>query len=98
MFVVLVHFEIQPGFEQQFHEAVKLQARNSVLMEEKCHVFDVCQSNSDEANFALYELYSDAEAFDVHLKSEHFLAFDQLVGPWIKDKTVQLLTRTGTGC
>lgn len=97
MFVVWVHFEIQSGFEQQFHEAVKRQARNSLLLEEHCHVFDVCQSNSDEATFALYELYSDAQAFDVHLKSEHFLAFDQLVCPWIKEKTVQLLTRTCTG-
>lgn len=97
MFVVLVHFEIHPGFEQPFHEAVKLQARNSVLLEEQCHVFDVCQSNTDLASFALYELYSDAQAFDIHMKSTHFLAFDQLVSPWVKNKAVQLLTRTGTG-
>ena len=94
MFVVLVHFHVVQGFEKQFHEALDLQARNSLKLEEHCHVFDVCQGNDDPLNFVLYELYRDAEAFDEHLKSAHFQAFDLLVSPWIKSKSVQLLTRS----
>jgi len=97
MFVVLVQFEIRASYVQQFHEAVKQQAFNSLKLERDCHVFDVCQGNEEKTCFVLYELYSDEDAFKVHLKSEHFLAFDQLVGDWVTSKAVQLLTRTSAG-
>ncbi len=94
MFVVLVHFQVEQGFKKQFHEALRLQAQNSIEQEEHCHVFDVCQSNDNPLCFVLYELYSDEAAFNAHLESAHFHAFDQRVSPWVTSKSVQLMTRT----
>ena len=37
----------------------------------------------------LYEIYDDRAAFDAHLASPHFRAFDAEVGPWVQDKQVE---------
>ena len=88
MFVVTVKFEISPERADEFLTAMLVQAKNSLELEADCHVFDVCIGIDDAATIYLYEKYTDAAAFDVHLRSEHFLAFDKLVTPWVVNKTV----------
>ena len=39
---------------------------------------------------ALYEVYDDAAAFELHLASDHFRAFDETVRPWVQRKDVQV--------
>ena len=92
MFTVIVDFTIKSGFEAVFEKAVLEQARNSVKLERDCHKFDVCQDPKQAGNFLLYELYTDKLAFDLHLKSLHFLSFDELVSPWIETKSVRIMT------
>jgi autoinducer 2-degrading protein len=92
MFTVVVDFSIKSGFEEQFQAAVLMQAENSLSLEKDCHKFDVCKDPKRSGKFLLYELYTDDLAFDLHLKSQHFLDFDKLVSPWIETKTVQILT------
>jgi len=36
----------------------------------------------------LYEIYDDEEAFQNHLRSDHFAAFSDTTSPWIVDKSV----------
>lgn len=88
MYVVTVEFTVAPQHQQAFATAVDLQAKNSVQLESECHRFDVCVGNDSENDFFLYEIYSDAAAFDAHLASEHFKDFNALVTPWVVNKTV----------
>ena len=88
MFVVIVTFQIIPDHLDEFIDAVKQQAENSLNLETDCHYFDVCQSSNDPNKIILYEHYSDKVAFDDHLKSTHFEKFDALVSPWIVEKNV----------
>lgn len=88
MYVVTVLFEVRADCVEAFHTAVLAQAENSVNREPGCHVFDVAVSD-DSAAFYLYELYDDEAAFQLHLKTEHFLDFDAKVQPMLEAKTVK---------
>ncbi len=87
MFAVCVRFEINPEDMQNFLPLMQEQAKNSRELEPGCHVFDICMSEASETVF-LYELYTDAEAFQAHLTSAHFRAFDAAVAPMIQNKEV----------
>ncbi|MCZ4281475.1 putative quinol monooxygenase [Kiloniella laminariae] len=93
MYTVLVDFTIKPGCEEKFRAAVLIQAQASLHKENNCKVFDVCVDPQDKLRFFLYELYSTAQDFNLHLKSDHFAAFNQLVSDWISDKKVRFLER-----
>ena len=72
---------------------MQTQARTSVEAEEGCVQFDVCTDPDDPTAFFLYELYTDRAAFDAHLASPHFEAFDATVAPWVASKTVHAYER-----
>lgn len=89
MFVVTVQFTVYPANLPEFREAVIAQAKNSLALEQQCHQFDVSVADNNPCIFLLYEVYGSASAFDAHLESEHFHAFNQLVTPWITNKVVK---------
>ena len=93
MFVVIVEFELCAGHVEVFRERVRRQAADSLEFEPDCHVFDVCIDPEREDFVLLYEVYSDRAAFDAHLASAHFAAFDAEVRDWIRDKRVSVFTR-----
>lgn len=88
MYLVAVTFQISPDRAADFAARVAQQATDS-LTEKGCQRFEVWQAPGDAAKVFLYEIYDDRSAFDVHLASVHFKAFDAEVGPWILDKTVE---------
>ena len=88
MYLVAVTFRIRPAHADDFLTRVQQQAADS-LTESGCQRFDVWQSPTDPATVFLYEIYDDRAAFDVHLDSEHFKAFDAEVSSWIADKAVE---------
>jgi quinol monooxygenase YgiN len=87
MFVVTVNFVIKDEHIENFSEAMKAQAQNSLNREVGCHQFDVCFDPKDRSRVFLYELYTDKEAFEEHLKTDHFLNFDATVRDWLISKT-----------
>jgi quinol monooxygenase YgiN len=91
MFMVLVDFVIQPDKADQFHKVVLEQAKNSLDEEPDCHFFEVTRSPSKPESFVLSEVYTSSEAFDRHLKTQHFLTFDALVSGWVQEKSVRTL-------
>jgi (4S)-4-hydroxy-5-phosphonooxypentane-2,3-dione isomerase len=93
MYVVTVEFEIAPEHRDAFITAVKKQAADSLTLEPDCHYFDVClvERRGKEIVY-LYELYTDRAAFDAHLASDHFIAFNEKVTPWTVEKIVGLGT------
>lgn len=88
MYLVAVTFQIAPDNAQAFTARVQQQATDS-LTETGCQRFDVWCDPTDPAKVFLYEIYDDRAAFDVHLASDHFKAFDAEVGPWITDKQIE---------
>ncbi len=94
MYVITVTFEIDPEHVDDFRAAMETQARTSLEEEDGCLQFDVCGDPDDPTVCFLYEIYTDREAFDVHLASAHFKSFDATVAPWVASKTVKAFERT----
>ena len=90
MHVVIVEFIAKPGFEERFRARVLRQAADSLANESACRTFDVCADPNNSARYVLYEVYDD-DAFDLHLSSPHFRAFDTETAEWVAAKTVQRL-------
>ena len=88
MFVITVDFEIKNEYLDQFRSRVLQQAKDSLNNEEKCFIFDVCFDEKNTSKVFLYEIYQDKDAFDYHLKSDHYLGFGKDVQNWVTKKTV----------
>jgi quinol monooxygenase YgiN len=95
MLVVTVRFKTKAGREEDFHAAVLDQARSSLRLEPDCHQFDVCRRLEDPAEVFLYEVYTDAAAFESHQKTDHFAAFGARVADMVAEKTVETWHRRG---
>ncbi len=85
MYAVTVTFDIRAMRMEEFLVLMIANARTSRENEPGCQQFDVCRSDS---RVFLYELYDDRAAFDAHLASAHFKAFDAAVADMIEDKKV----------
>ena len=93
MFVVTVEFVVQQDRVAAFREAMVENARASRTREPGCRQFDVCIDPSDPGVVFLYEVYDDQAAFDAHVASAHFVAFDGRVRDWVARKTVRSYER-----
>ena len=89
MFAVVVTFRIEAGAMDSFLPAMIANARTSLAEEPGCHQFDVCTDPARPDEVFLYERYTDRAAFDDHLASAHFKAFDARVAPMIAAKEVR---------
>ena len=88
-FVVWVEFEIAPDSLDAFVGWVLENSRTSLEQEPGCLRFDVLFDPDAGPHVALYEIYSDAEAFAEHLRSAHFMTFDAWVRPMVRGKRVK---------
>lgn len=86
MYAVCVTFVIKDGDMARFLPLMQENATRSLQDEVGCRQFDICSDPARPDEVFLYELYDDRAAFDAHLASAHFLAFDSAVGPMIADK------------
>ncbi len=93
MFVITVNFIINQENINEFEVVMKQQAYNSLHHEEGCLQFDVCFDPQDHRRVFLYEVYESAEAFDIHLKTPHFLHFDKTVKDWLESKVAETWER-----
>lgn len=93
LFVVVVDFVVRPEHAEAFARLMIENADASRTLEQGCIQFDVCQPADDPTRFYLYELYTDAEAFRIHLESAHFKSFDAAATPWVASKQVRTMAR-----
>lgn len=93
MYAVCVTFEIIPEAFDAFMPHMQAQAKNSLSLEEGCHVFDICAAGT---TVFLYELYTDEAAFQAHLESAHFVSFNSATADMIADKSMAFFTRVET--
>ena len=92
MYVVTVLFEAKPEHAKAFRAAMLANAKVSRDTEPGCRQFDVCVE-ADTGRAFLYELYDDRAAFEAHLASAHFKAFDAQVRDWVARKNVRSYER-----
>jgi (4S)-4-hydroxy-5-phosphonooxypentane-2,3-dione isomerase len=92
MFVVTVQFAVLPEYAERFLAEMNANAEASVHLEEGCRQFDVC--TGDAGTVFLYEVYDSEAAFQLHLKSQHFLSFNETTTAWVADKTVATYKRS----
>ena len=89
MYAVIVTFRVNPKDSVHFLDLVRKNALASKQQEPGCLQFDVCSDAGAPGEVFLYELYSDADAFQAHLASEHFLSFDRAISNMVQVKTVR---------
>ena len=88
MYVVTVTFRLHAAQAEAFLDAIQENARLSLEIEPGCHRFDVAVGEDGPDTVFLYEHYTDRAAFDAHLASAHFKAFDAKVSDWVASKDV----------
>ena len=72
MYIFQVHHYIKPDQIEIYKAAIIENARKSVL-EPGVIRFDIFQDSTNPAHFSLLEVYSDLDARNAHLETEHFL-------------------------
>jgi len=93
MFAVFVTFEISPEHRDAFIPRMLQQAEDSLDNEPNCGIFEVWLDGKNPERVQLYEVYTDAAAFDYHLQSAHFKDFAQTVAPMIVSRTISTFDR-----
>lgn len=93
MYVVIVEFTTHAEHFDSFVTRVRQQAQDSLALEADCHLFDVCVSPEQVNLVLLYEVYTDSNAFDTHLASDHFHDFNTVVQGWVRDKKISIYNR-----
>lgn len=88
MFAVCVTFTIKPGAMPEFLPMMFDQARRSLEIEPDCHQFDICVSEEENAVF-LYEIYTDAQAFQTHRELDHTRTFEKVSPAYFDEKIVR---------
>ncbi len=90
--VILVDFRVKPADHDAFRRLIVENAAASLTREKGCRQFDVLVPEGPASGqFILYEIYDDAAAFDVHLQSEHFRAFDAASKALVTGRTITKL-------
>jgi quinol monooxygenase YgiN len=93
MYAVTVLLEVDERYLPEFMNAMCMQANKSLGLEKGCRQFDICVDPAERCRVFLYEIYTDKAAFDAHLKTEHFKAFDRRVSTWLISKKVECWER-----
>ena len=88
-FIVTVDWHIKPSKAVTFAGLARQQAENSVNLEAECLMFDLAVSRDDPNHFLMYEIYTDAEAFQHHLDAAHFKAFSEQTAGYVLSRTIK---------
>ena len=95
MLAVTVDFKTREQVAEEFLCLVRSNAETSLRLEVDCLRFDVCWNENDKTQIFLYELYRDKAAFETHLSTAHFRAFDTAVADMLLDKSVRAFRQVG---
>ena len=86
--VITVDFELQSGAAERFMPLMLSNAKASLNDEPGCLQFDVLVPEDKTDTVFLYEVYQDAEAFEQHLQTAHFLTFKAAISELVKTQIV----------
>lgn len=86
--MIIVDFRLRPGSRDAFRRLIDENAAASVRDEPGCSRFDVLEPAGAADRVLLYEIYDDRAAFEAHVRTPHFAAFNTASAPYVQDKTV----------
>lgn len=89
MYAVTVHFDAVSGRAEALERALLVQAETSLREEAECLRFDVAKDPANDCRFLLYELYENEAAFESHLKSAHFLSFNEKTAELVANRNIE---------
>jgi quinol monooxygenase YgiN len=87
-YAIIVDFKLKANTRTLFRRLVDANAVTSIGSEPGCRRFDVLEPEGEDDRVVLYEIYRDRSAFEAHLKTAHFAAFDAAVADLVADKAV----------
>ncbi|MEO0390580.1 MAG: putative quinol monooxygenase [Pseudomonadota bacterium] len=90
MIAVCVTLRIKPGQFSAFLAALRAHGQRCLDREADCHRFEICTDGAEPDGLFIYEVYSNRAAFDAHLQSDHFLAFDADVSAMVAQKDIAI--------
>jgi (4S)-4-hydroxy-5-phosphonooxypentane-2,3-dione isomerase len=93
LFVLIAELQVKPEAVEKFIPLIMANANTSVHTEKGCMQFDVTQQQDDPTKFALYEIYSDPTAFELHGQAPHVKDFFAKTKDMIVGRSAQRLTR-----
>lgn len=88
-FAVVVECDVAAEHTEAFMRHVRRNAESSVRDEPGCRRFDVLRPQADGERITLYEIYDDHAAFEAHLRTPHFAAFDAAIKPIVRELAVR---------
>jgi len=90
LFAITVAFKVRPESYPRFLALICENAAISVAAEPGCRRFDVLTpaGGGDAATVFLYEIYDDRRAFEAHLQSAHYKAFDAASRDLVLEKSI----------
>lgn len=87
-YVIIVDFRLKPNNRPRFRRLVDANAVASLGSEPGCRRFDVLEPKGEADRLVLYEIYDDRAAFEAHLRTPHFAAFEAGTAAMVAVKTV----------
>jgi autoinducer 2-degrading protein len=89
-FAITVEFRLKPSATERFLGLVLANAATSLSEEPLCLRFDVLTARDPArgGTVTLYEVYADRAAFEHHLATPHFRAFEAAVRDLVAEKSV----------
>ncbi len=93
LFVLIAELQVKPESVEAFIPMILANANASVHSERGCLQFDVTQQADDPTKFALYEVYADATAFELHGQAPHVQDFFGKTKDMIVGRGARRLTR-----
>ena len=88
MFAVVVTLKVKPANREAFLPLMQENAAASLRDEPGCRQFDICTDPEQPETVLLYEIYDSPDAFQAHLETPHFKAFDNWTASMLVKKTV----------
>ena len=89
MLAVVVQFTLKPNARTDFLPRIQENAALSLKVEAGCHQFDIATDPARPDEVFLYELYSDAAAFEQHKRTAHFASFETSIAGMVAHKEVK---------
>ena len=83
-----VEVDIDPDRREAFDTFMTRHASGTLEEEEGCLQFDVYVDRTDPNRYALYELYADQAALDVHRFSERLARFRDITDPMVARRRI----------
>ena len=82
MYIIIAPVQINEGYETEFIDGMRDQARGFVDDEPGCFRFDVIQDEGDPNRIWLCEVYKDKAAFQQHVQSPRLIKWRETSMGW----------------